>query len=84
LDKSQLKQKHINAVTTNIKEAMDVKDLYFLIYGKEPEKNELQTFTNRLNPARSNPGTEFLGLCIEHIPELHNMTLAQFFGIESK
>lgn len=73
----------IEAVTLNIKSTIEFKDLYFKMHGVKGSKAEVQQLANRLNANRSNPGADFIGLCVEQIPELHNMTIAEFFGIDS-
>ncbi|WP_286241191.1 hypothetical protein [Neptuniibacter halophilus] len=69
------------AATEAIKNAIPLRQLYIAIHGQEPTRQDLQRFSNRLNPARSNPGADMLGLCVEHIPELHQLTLKEFFGL---
>jgi hypothetical protein len=39
---------------------------------------------NRLNAVRSNPGADMLGLCVQHLPVLHGMTLKEFFWLEGQ
>lgn len=73
----------IMAVTTAIKKDSTPRELYRAIYGVEPDRIELQKFTNRLNPARSNPGTDLLGACVEHSKNLREMTLSEFFGLDN-
>lgn len=77
-------QKYIEASVAAIKAAASLRDLYMAIYGHDPSRLELQQFRNRLNPTRSNPGADLLGLCIEHLPELHEMTLREFFRIRAR
>jgi len=72
---------YTKAATDAIKASCPLRELYMAIHGVSPDRQELQRFTNRLNPARSNPGADMLGLCIEHLPSLHKMTLKEFFGI---
>jgi hypothetical protein len=31
---------------------------------------------------RGNPGADFIGFCVEKMPELHYVTLAGFFDLE--
>lgn len=59
-------------------------ELYRRIYGKDGTKKDIQVLINRLNPNRSNPGQDITGRIIEVRPELHDMTLADFFGIEKR
>lgn len=77
-------RKYISAATAKIKSVRPLRELFIKIYNKDPTRQELQQFANRLNPARSNPGTEMLGLCLENLPELHQMTLKEFFDIDTK
>lgn len=76
--------KYIKAALDAIKGATSLRDLYVAIHGVDPSRQEFQRFSNRLNPARSNPGADMLGLCIEHLPQLHNMSVGEFFGITDK
>lgn len=55
------------------------KSLFVLLYGREPEGNEEQTFRNRLN--RGSPGADFIGLCVSKMPPLQSLPLADFFSI---
>lgn len=75
-------RKYISAATAEIKRVGPLRELFIKIYKKEPTRDELQKFRNRLNPTRSNPGADMLGLCIENLPQLHHMTLKEFFKIE--
>lgn len=75
-------EQYIGAATEAIKRAGPLRQLYVAIHGQEPSRLDLQRFANRLNAARSNPGADMLGICIEHLPALHDMTLAEFFGIK--
>ncbi|WP_345860485.1 hypothetical protein [Shewanella algae] len=72
---------YIKATTDSIKNAISLRQLYVAIHGNEPSRQELQRFSNRFNLARSNPGADMLGLCIRHIPALHEVTLKEFFGL---
>ena len=74
--------RYVVAATEAIKSAGALRALYTAIHGTEPSRTEYQRFLNRLNPVRSKPSADMLGLCVEHSPSLHNMTLAEFFGIE--
>lgn len=80
--KTETGHHYIKAVTDAIKNAGSTRELYLAIHGVEPSRQELQRFINRLNPSRCNPGADMLGLCVEHLPSLHNMTLKTFFAIE--
>jgi len=73
--------RYVLAATEAIKRAGPLRALYIAIHGVEPNRTEYQRFSNRLNATRSNPTTDMLGLCIEHLPVLHDMTLGEFFGI---
>lgn len=79
--KTEVGQQYIKAATDSIKSAGSLRALYTAIHGKDPTKQELKRFSNRLNPERSNPGTDMLGVCVEHLPSLHEKTLKEFFGI---
>lgn len=83
-------QAHVLAVTENVKHAPDLqggspgselKVLYERLNGRAPTKPELQAFYNRLNAKRSNPTTRFLASILNELPSLHDMTVAEFFGI---
>lgn len=58
--------------------------LFRRIYKREGSQKEVQTLMNRINENRGNPGADFIGLCVEALPELQDMTLAEFFGIKDK
>ncbi|MCG7551587.1 hypothetical protein [Pseudoalteromonas sp. Of7M-16] len=64
-----------------IKDIGKAKELYRKVYGVEGTENEVQTFINRLNANRANPGLDFIGWLVERLPELQEMTLGEFFGI---
>lgn len=81
--KLEASDQYKQAAMAAIKNAMPLRQLYTSIHGQEPTRAELQRLANRLNAARSNPGTDMLGLCVQHIPELHNVTLKEFFGIDT-
>lgn len=74
-------RKYIEAATTAIKTEIPLRQLYIAIHETNPSRQDLQQFANRLNPSRSNPGADMLGLCVAHIPAMHDMTLAEFFGL---
>lgn len=59
------------------------KELFKQLYGREGEAKEVQALVNRINENRGNPGADFIGFCVEKMPELHNVTLAEFFNIKS-
>lgn len=75
-------RQYIEAATTAIKTAIPLRQLYIAIHGINPSRQDLQQFANRLNPSRSNPGADMLGICVAHTPALHDMTLAEFFGLD--
>jgi hypothetical protein len=79
--KTEAGEQYIRAATDAIKNAGSLRELYVAIHGTEPGRSELQRFANRLNPSRSNPGTDMLGVCVAHLPSLHDVTLKEFFGI---
>lgn len=81
--KREADRQYVIAVTEAIKQHTTMRKLYVSIHGSEPDTNELQRFSNRLNPTRSNPSADMLGLCVANIPELHEMTLREFFGIDA-
>jgi hypothetical protein len=56
--------------------------LFAKVYGRDGSKQEVQAFINRLNPNRANPGQDIAGKIVEVRPELHDMTLAEFFDIK--
>lgn len=73
-----------NAIKLAAKKKGKIRGLYILIHGREPEsETELNRFRNRLNPSRGATGADLLGECIKHLPELHYMPVAKFFGIET-
>lgn len=81
--KREFGDQFIKAATDAIKGAGPLRDLYASIHGTDPSRQELQRFANRLNPARSNPGVDMLGLCVQHLPALHEMTLQDFLGLHA-
>ena len=81
--KTEAGEQYIKAATDAIKNACTLRSLYVSIHSAEPTRQELQRFSNRFNSGRSNPGTDMLGLCVQHIPTLQDMTLKEFFGITS-
>lgn len=74
-------KKYASKACMMIKRDRKGKALFRLIYGREGTTVEVNTLMNRINEKRSNPGADFIGLCVENLPELQNMTLAEFFGI---
>lgn len=79
--KTEAGDDYIRAATAAIKAAGPLRQLYRSIHGRDPTRLEMQRFANRLNPVRSNPGADLLGLCVAHLPALHDVTLAEFFSI---
>lgn len=82
--KTEVGEQYIKAATDSIKSAGSLRALYTAIHGADPTKQELKRFSNRLNAERSNPGADMLGVCIEHLPSLHEKTLKEFFGIQGE
>ena len=74
-------KKYASHACMMIKRDRKGKALFRLIYGREGTTVEVNTLMNRINEKRSNPGADFIGLCVESLPELQNMTMAEFFGI---
>ena len=75
--------RYILAVTKTIKNKISMKDLFYLIYKREGTKNEVQSLTNRLNAKRSNPSLDLISQCIINIPSLQDLTLKEFFHIDT-
>lgn len=73
---------YIEAATTAIKDATPLRELYIALYDTEPDRQALQQFRNRLNANRSNPGAGMLGRCLAQLPQLHDMTVKEFFGLD--
>lgn len=57
------------------------KQLFVLLYDREPVGNENQTFINYIN--RGKYSSDFLGLCTEKLG-LHEVTLQELFGFPNK
>lgn len=57
-------------------------DLYELLYGETGTPNQVQTLRNRLN--RGGTSSSFIGLCVEKIPELREVSLSDFFNVGEK
>jgi len=79
--KTESGERYIKTVTDLIKQSVSMRDLYKAIHGVNPTRIELQRFSNRFNPARSNPGADLIGLCVEHVPKLQSITLGEAFGV---
>lgn len=75
-------RRFVMAATYAIKKDSSPREYFNSIFGFDPDRIQLQKFTNRLNPARSNPGTDLLGICVEHSKSLRDMTLGEFFGLD--
>jgi hypothetical protein len=80
--KTEQGDRYIKSVTDLIKQSVSMRDLYRAVHGMDPTRTELQRFSNRFNPARSNPGVDLIGLCVEHVPELQSITLGEAFGVK--
>ena len=74
---------HVDNAIKKIKTEIKTKDLYFKLYGVHGSKNQIQALSNRLNINRSNPGIDLIVLCIKNLPNLHDLTLSDFFKIEN-
>jgi len=59
---------------------LTTRQLYLLLYEEEGSDHEVQQLTNRLN--RGSISAAFLGLCVQKMPPLHDVTLSQFFRRE--
>ena len=81
MDRNMDDKRFAEAALAAIRKVVSPRDLYVALYGVEPGRQELQAFRNRLNPARSNPGADFLGRCVDSVPALRSMTLSEFFGV---
>lgn len=77
-------ERYIAAAVRAIRGERTWPELYQVLHGTEPEGLQAQQLNNRLNPTRSNPGADMLGFCVERLPELHDMTLREFFGISGE
>lgn len=84
--KKEENREHIEnglAVLQKLKGKGSNRDLFVAVYGREPaSQSELNTFSNRLQPGRGNPGLDFLGKFVETHSELQAMTLAEFFKVK--
>lgn len=79
----KLEQKDYSIVTCQkLKGNRSGKELFKQLYSREGNKKEVQALVNRINENRGNPGADFIGFCVEKMPELHNVTLADFFNIK--
>ncbi len=77
--------RYVKAALENIKENVDLSELYIGIHGKPPsDRTEYYRFRNRFMPSRSNPGCDLLGLCVANSPELQKMTLKEFFKVSAE
>lgn len=75
------RERYIEAATRAIRGDRTWGELYRALHGADPQGLQAQLLNNRLNPSRSNPSADMLGFCVERLPELHHMTLGEFFGI---
>ncbi|WP_063382189.1 hypothetical protein [Pseudoalteromonas luteoviolacea] len=80
--KEDLGKHFIEHACHKIKDIAKAKELYKKVYGVEGSESEVQTFINRLNANRSNPGLDYIGWLVERLPELQEQTLGEFFGIK--
>ncbi|KZN50020.1 hypothetical protein [Pseudoalteromonas luteoviolacea] len=84
--KKETDRRHIEAglsVLTSLKGDAGNRVLFRQVYGREPDsQSELNTFSNRLQPGRGNPGLDFLGKFVEAYPELAKMSLGEFFRVK--
>ena len=77
--------RYVKAALENIKDNVDLSELYIGIHGKPPsDRTEYYRFRNRFMPSRSNPGCDLLGLCVANSPELQKMTLKEFFRVSDE
>lgn len=79
--RTEREQHYILSATNKIKSVALPRDIYIALYGSDPTILQLQMFRNRINGYRSNPSAALLGRCVEALPELHDVTLSEFFGI---
>lgn len=82
--KKKEQSKYSVIVCETLKGDFKGKELYKLVHGKEGTPSEVQTFINRLNPKRANPGADIIGEIVAHMPNLQEMTLGEFFQIKKK
>lgn len=66
-----------------LKGSLKGKELFKIVHGREGSASEVQTFINRLNANRSNPGADIIGQMVEKIPSLQGLTMAEFFKIKN-
>ncbi|TMP23794.1 hypothetical protein [Pseudoalteromonas ruthenica] len=79
---------HIEAGLTTLKalkrQGESDRALFVKVIGREPrDQSELNTFSNRLNLKRGNPGLDFLGMFAKAYPEIRDMTIGELLGIDS-
>jgi len=86
--KTEINRQHIEAglkILISLKGQGSNRDLFKQLYDREPtSQSELNAFTNRIRVGRGNPGLDFLGLFVEKYPELRDMTLGEFLGINDE
>lgn len=63
---------------------INYQSLYVAIHGDRPTRQQLQRFRNRFAEGRGNPGCDMLGLIAQHVPELRDMTLGEFLGVQGQ
>ncbi len=60
------------------------RDVFRKVFKREPKsQSELNTFSNRLKLYRGNPGLDFIGKFAEAYPEIRDMTVGDFLGVQS-
>lgn len=75
--------KHYSIIACQkIKGGLKGKELFKKLYGRDGDTKEVQALVNRINESRGNPGADFIGYCVEQMPELRDITLAEFFDIK--
>lgn len=58
------------------------RDVFRKVFKREPKgQSELNTFSNRLKIYRGNPGLDFIGKFAAAYPEIRDMTLGDFLGV---
>lgn len=74
----------VECALSKIKSTIPVRDLYSVLNGREGTRVELQILRNRLSHKRGSLTIGFLADCVEKVPEMQGMTLAEFFGINEQ
>lgn len=80
--KKKEQSKYAEIACETLKGNLKGKELYKIVHDREGTPSEVQTFMNRLNANRSNPGADIIGQMVERLPHLQNMSLAEFFNIK--